>query len=259
MKNKNIKTILLVSFSFVLVLSITSATPQSAYGAKTPKADDVSDNWIAEDQAKASKRAAEVVPFVDKVVDECRLFRQQKLRKMKLSVNDIDNSYFLLDSPIINKEDDQYGPVRFMHSKHAASVGDCSACHHYRPADENALETTRCSACHQESFMSDHPERVGLKAAYHLQCMGCHQEMAEGPVDCIGCHVKKVPDHADFVKLGVNPGAIEVTKECLRCHANAGEDMLSSVHWLWEGPSPYTLCKEKKINHGKRSTAINNY
>jgi len=256
MKNKNIKKIL---FFFLSVFFIACTMPKNAYCAKISETKKSTIEWVAEDQVKAGKRAAEIVPFVDEVLDECRLSRQQKLRDMGLSVKDIETSYFLLDSPIINKEENQYGPVRFMHSKHAVSVGDCSACHHYRPAEKNALETTRCSACHQESFLPDHPERIGLKAAYHLQCMGCHQKAAEGPVDCIGCHGKKVPDHADLVKLDKNPGPIEVTKECLRCHANAGEDMLSSVHWLWEGPSSYTLCKERKINHGKRSTALNNY
>ena len=143
-----------------------------------------SHSWKAVDQEEAKQRAHEVVSFVETVVDECRLCRQQKLRDQGYGIKDITHNYFLLDSPMIKKQEDHYGPVRFMHSKHAARIKDCALCHHYRPTDPDALETTRCSACHQEPFRSDHPERIGLKAAFHLQCMGCHKDMDKGPVDC---------------------------------------------------------------------------
>jgi hypothetical protein len=152
-----------------------------------------------------------VVPFVEAVMDECRLCRQQRLRDKGLGVNDQSESYFLLDSPIIRKTEDHYGPVRFMHAKHAVVTKDCALCHHYRPLDEAATETTRCSACHQEPFQKDHPERLGLKAAYHQQCMGCHQEMNKGPIDCAGCHRKNVPDHKDLIQLAANPEPSQVT------------------------------------------------
>ncbi len=146
-----------------------------------------------------------------------------------------------------------------MHAKHAASLKDCAICHHYRPTDTDAQETTRCSACHQESFRKDHPERLGLKAAYHLQCMECHRRMDQGPVDCIGCHRNNVPDHNKLVQLSGKPEPIEVTAECLRCHKEAGEDMLTTAHWLWRGPSLYTMDHRKEVRHGKATTAINNF
>jgi hypothetical protein len=216
-------------------------------------------DWKAGDQEKAKERAAEVVPFVDTVVKECLLCRQQKLRDMGLSVKDITHNYFLLDSPIIKEREDHYGPVRFMHSKHADAIQDCALCHHARPTDPEAKETVRCSACHQESFRTDHPDRIGLKAAYHQQCVDCHRNMAKGPVDCTGCHKKNVPDHSELVKLPKDPKPWEVTAECLRCHENAGEDMLTTAHWLWKGPSSYTLEHRKEVRHGKATTAVNNF
>jgi hypothetical protein len=232
-----------------------------ALAAAPPADNEESQNsqWQAPDQQAAKKRARQVVPFVDTVIDECLLCRQQKLREAGYGVKDISHSYFLLDSPIIKKQEDLYGPVRFMHSKHAASMQDCAVCHHARPTDANALETTRCSACHQESFRSDHPDRIGLKAAYHLNCMGCHEKMNQGPVDCIGCHRKNVPDHTQLVQLPADPEPTQVTAECLRCHAAAGEDMLSTVHWLWKGHSPYTMEHRKEVQHGKATTALNNF
>ena len=81
----------------------------------------------------------------------------------------------------------------FAHKRHAALINDCSKCHHFRPKDENALETTRCSACHQDSFNTGPSgTHIGLKAAYHQQCIECHQAEAKGPVDCKGCHLEHV-------------------------------------------------------------------
>ena len=215
--------------------------------------------WKAPDQEQAMARAREVVPFVETVIDECLLCRQQKLRDQGLGIEDISDTYFLLESPVIKAKEDHYGPVRFMHAKHAAHTKDCAVCHHYRPTDKNASETTRCSACHQESFSEKHPERVGLKAAYHLACIDCHEQQGKGPVDCLGCHDRNVPDHASLVKLTANPTPWEVTTECLRCHKTAGEDMLKSSHFLWRGESSYTMNHRKAVRHGKASTAVNNF
>ena len=146
-----------------------------------------------------------------------------------------------------------------MHAKHAAGAKDCAACHHYRPTDPNALETTRCSACHQEAFNPEHPERIGLKAAYHIGCMDCHNEMNKGPVDCLGCHQKNVPDHNRLVELSGTPSPDQVTRECLRCHKSQGEDMLKTAHWLWKGPSPNTMEHQKDAMHGKGVDVFNNY
>lgn len=256
---------LLFILTAVFLFSWTAAVfPGNAAAVTSPdnnqqESEAADTEWIAIDQKNAAIRSQEITPFNAEVVDECRLCRQQRLRDMGLNIKNITDSYFLLDSPIIKKTEDHYGPVRFMHSKHAALVQDCALCHHYRPLDENAKETTRCSACHQEPFQKDHPDRIGLKAAYHQQCMECHKERNKGPVDCNGCHQKQVPDHKQLVKLSPNPEPEQVTSECLRCHDNAGEDMLTSVHWLWKGPSSFTLDHRKEVMHGKATTAVNNF
>jgi class III cytochrome C family protein len=236
-----------------------SPAAHAAAAKETPAPEPPATQWTAPDQVAALERAEETVPFVDVVMEECKLCRQMRLREMGLGTKDIPNSYFVLNSPIINKVEDHYGPVRFMHSKHAAQVKDCALCHHYRPLDANAQETTRCSACHQDAFRKDNPERIGLKAAYHQQCLECHKEMNQGPVDCIGCHTKNVPDHAELVQLSGKPEPTEVTQECLRCHKDAGKDMLTTAHWLLKGPSPYTLGHRKEVEIGKGTIATNNF
>jgi len=215
--------------------------------------------WKAPDQEKAKIRAKEVVSFVKEYKDDFKILRRISLMEKGISTKDINDVYFLLDSPIIKKREDHYGSVRFAHKRHATLINDCTECHHYRPKDTSMSETTRCSACHQESFNPDNPERLGLKAAFHQQCIACHQNKQDGPVSCTGCHLKNVPDHKQLVRLPDNPEPSQVTSECLRCHDGVGEDVLKTSHWLWKGPSPYTAKHRKDIQHGKGTTALNNY
>lgn len=218
------------------------------------------EGWTAEDQAKAEELAHKAYPFVKDVLREDLPLRQQRLRSLGIGLKDVKHGYILLDSPYVDTYERKYTPVRFMHAKHAASLGgDCAACHHYRPEDPNAQETVACRACHQDTQVGPDSERIGLKAAYHMQCMNCHERMKEGPVSCEGCHAKRSVDHKELVKLSEDPTAREVTAECLRCHRNAGEDMLDTAHWLWRGPSPYTVEHRRSVMSGKGTTTLNNF
>ena len=67
----------------------------------------------------------------------------------------------------------------------------CQGCHHNSPA---AKKPPQCSSCHGQPFDAKKLDRPGLMAAYHQQCMDCHDKMQlEKPVatDCIACHKKK--------------------------------------------------------------------
>ena len=104
-----------------------------------------------------------------------------------------------------------YGPVEFDHAAHV-SMADCSDCHHHTtgsgPASPNCArchdgveegESVSCSDCHAaEPFGREnleemenpeifHIDKPGLKGAYHLNCVGCHQEL-DGPTGCQDCH-----------------------------------------------------------------------
>ncbi len=219
----------------------------------------LANSWKAPDQEKAKERSKETVPFIKEYVDDCKINRRICLMDAKVSLEDVKDVYFLLDSPVIKEKEDHYEPVRFAHKRHAALTKDCSKCHHFRPKDKDALETTRCSACHQDAFNPERPERIGLKAAYHQQCIACHKDEAKGPTGCKECHLQHVPDHKELVKLPDNADPFQVTAECNRCHDAQAEDMLKTAHWLWKGPSPYTTGHRKDILHGKGTTALNNY
>lgn len=249
---------------FILAVAIVAAllTPSLAQASPghvepVPTVED----FVAPNLEKA-KALAKVVPdFVTEVLIETPYERRQAVLKKGLSVKDVSATYFLLDSPLLKKNDkDLYGPVHFMHGKHIALLDqDCSTCHHLRPKDPKALETTSCGSCHQQAFDQKNPERLGLKAAYHNQCIGCHTERHAGPTGCTECHANNVPDHKELVKLTGKPSPSEVTQECLRCHDKQGEDMLKSAHWLWRGPSPYTVERTKEVMIGKGTTALNNF
>jgi len=205
----------------------------------------------------------------------------------------------ILSSPVINQYSDKYESVRFMHSKHANVLKDCSICHHRISREEGdkygepvtlaKLQEMKempnsCASCHDHPFNPKQLHTPGLKGAYHQLCMDCHKEseqvphvrgpilysaMVRGPVvrildtraptDCLACHPKKVPDHKDLVKLEEEADALAVTKNCLSCHENEGKAILKTSHWNWHGPSPYTVGHEKRNDMGKRHNTINNF
>ena len=205
----------------------------------------------------------------------------------------------ILSSPVINRYSDLYEPVRFMHSKHANVLGDCTICHHRMPRGEGDVygeplsmaqlrqreaEPEACAVCHKEPFSPKDLGTPGLKGAYHRLCMDCHQEseqvphlrgpiiysaMVRGPIartldtraptDCLACHAKKVPNHNQLVKLSSRVDALAVTRNCLSCHQTEGEAILKTAHWNWHGPSPYTVGHEKRIDLGKKFNTINNF
>lgn len=106
-----------------------------------------------------------------------------------------------------------YAPVTFGHAQHIKRERDCAVCHHHTngaPASEDRclrchrggheVKTMACPDCHAlEPFSAPavngkfrnnpnfHQDKPGLKAAYHLSCIGCHNKRG-GPVACSGCH-----------------------------------------------------------------------
>ena len=52
---------------------------------------------------------------------------------------------------------------------------------------------------------------------------------------------EKPSDPSDHTQHMVGPylDGASVTKDCLKCHQEEGEDILSSSHWLWKGSTPF--------------------
>ena len=67
----------------------------------------------------------------------------------------------------------------------------CQGCHHHSPPAEKPPE---CSSCHGETIEGADAFRPGLVAAFHQQCIGCHNSMGMAKPaarDCNACHVEK--------------------------------------------------------------------
>ena len=109
----------------------------------------------------------------------------------------------------IDSISDQYGPVTLPHAQiadaldsgiadsalaqafHSSRLTLCQGCHHNSQPSENP---PACRSCHSRPFAPERPKRMGLKAAYHAQCMDCHQRMqiAEpANTDCTACHERQ--------------------------------------------------------------------
>jgi hypothetical protein len=67
----------------------------------------------------------------------------------------------------------------------------CQGCHHNSPA---SAKPPQCSSCHAKSSEMPNLTRPGLMAAYHQQCIQCHDKMGlEKPAsrECTACHAKR--------------------------------------------------------------------
>ena len=143
-----------------------------------------------------------------------------------------------------------YEKVDFNHSKHVTVVKDCAECHHHTTG--TLIEDPNCVRCHQNSgatavvsckgchkaqpFSAEalrekgkntktyHIDKVGLKAAYHQSCMGCHAK-AGGPTGCQDCHVRKKTGDAFY-----NAGTFAPAPRRDKGKATAIESMCRAGH-----------------------------
>jgi hypothetical protein len=96
----------------------------------------------------------------------------------------------------------KYEPSRFPHKKIVAALDQgvqesrlarrfhqktgtlCAGCHHHSPPD---TRVPSCRSCHSTAA---HPEKdlPDLTAAYHRQCIGCHQAIGHQAQGCTDCH-----------------------------------------------------------------------
>lgn len=65
----------------------------------------------------------------------------------------------------------------------------CQSCHHHTPLSS---KPPKCETCHSDPFFRENKLKSALKGVYHVQCIGCHNEMKlQKPKGCEGCHKKK--------------------------------------------------------------------
>jgi len=191
-------------------------------------------------------------------------------------------NFYLLNSEVLGAKSDDYEPVGFAHRIHdELTEGDCGVCHHryaMAPGDRVGVDIKdlhapmdikmggacaschndmaknppqSCSRCHGLPNEPDSPSRIGLKGAYHRQCIGCHERQlkpASAPTECASCHHPWTPDHSTLVALNGKPTPQDVTRNCLSCHPKVGQDILRTAHWNWKGYSPTLKGYEHRID-----------
>ena len=191
-------------------------------------------------------------------------------------------NYYVLSSVVLGGLSDDYEPVRFSHRIHdGLAGGDCGSCHHRQgmaEGDRVGVDIKElhegmgmkmggpCASCHDDMAKNppqsctrchglpnepDAPSRIGLKGAYHRQCIGCHERQlkpAFAPTECAACHHPWTPSHSTLVGFPGKPNPQEVTRSCLSCHPNVGQDVLKTVHWNWKGYSPTLKGYEHRID-----------
>lgn len=128
------------------------------------------------------------------------------------------------DRITISSIQNYYAAVEFNHADHINTLRDCGLCHHHTTGvqvtdpncvrchkNSSAQPVVSCKGCHQaEPFTSEtinrekvqnpplyHLDKPGLKGAYHLSCLGCHQKMS-GPTGCQDCHTRNESGDAMF-------------------------------------------------------------
>ena len=114
-----------------------------------------------------------------------------------------------------------YEKVQFNHAGHIRLVQDCAECHHHTTGtlvedancvrchkNSGATAVVACKGCHaaqtfsaaalrEKDKNSYHMDKLGLKGAYHRNCMGCHRKSG-GPTGCQDCHALKQAGQAFY-------------------------------------------------------------
>lgn len=64
-------------------------------------------------------------------------------------------------------------------------------------------------------------------------------------------------DHTALIEGPFETGS-DVTRECLRCHETAGQEMLETAHWQWQSDPVMVPGRDEPVATGKKNT-INNF
>jgi hypothetical protein len=77
----------------------------------------------------------------------------------------------------------------------------CEGCHHQSQAEAESRKGKPpfCRNCHEISFDLQNINRPRLLAAYHRQCLGCHEKMGLKQTACKDCHKEKAMQPKDIL------------------------------------------------------------
>ena len=159
---------------------------------------------------EASCAKCHMMPLTEPVKTLTPEYENALASEMLKSRKPVTGTYPQSDIPdrvVIKKLSKKYEPVDLPHRKmvnalvkriegnklaeyfHNDEATVCKGCHHNSPASK---KPPQCGDCHGRTADEKNPLKPGIIAAYHQQCMGCHQEMGiKKPVGCTECHAEK--------------------------------------------------------------------
>jgi len=140
-------------------------------------------------------------PSEGKIIEKAPtpLFQDKEKVPEKLQLKVLEREFKPAEIPhlkIVNKLvalSNESSLARWFHATKEQTL--CSGCHHRSELQQAAIKAPKCSTCHNRSFDPKALGRPGLSAAYHRQCIGCHEAMNQKPaaLECVKCHPAKEP------------------------------------------------------------------
>ena len=117
------------------------------------------------------------------------IYRQEDIPE-KVVIGLLSNEYQPSELPhrkIVNALWEKQKDNRLAAAFHTEEATLCQGCHHNSPPSKTP---PKCVSCHSADVKSAKDGRLGLKAAYHQQCMTCHARMNQKPAEteCADCH-----------------------------------------------------------------------
>ncbi|MBI5252067.1 MAG: cytochrome c3 family protein [Desulfomonile tiedjei] len=170
-----------------------------------------------EDAPKSSCLVCHRGPSEGKPIDAAPfplLFDKEKVPE-KLLIKTLEKEFKPADFPHqkimakLSRISNESSLARVFHS----ALGEnalCSGCHHKTdPSAAQAKKVPTCTSCHSQPFDPRELGKPGILAAYHRQCIGCHESMKQKPaaLECAKCHQEKEgPKIAGATTMGVPKG-----------------------------------------------------
>ena len=148
----------------------------------------------------------------DRLEEQLGAVAKQHLAEKAAAIKPLSPSE-MPETVTIGSLSNEFGPSVFPHRKiyeallsgtadsnlasafHTTPTTLCAACHHNSP-QSGLMTPPACASCHaaQADKKAVEANKPSLKAAYHQQCMACHDRMGvtkPANTDCTGCHAKK--------------------------------------------------------------------
>ncbi|MCF8086015.1 MAG: cytochrome c family protein [Desulfohalobiaceae bacterium] len=154
-------------------------------GDQAPTADEVAD-MDAENRQKTARL------FVDARDTTLKLYNREDIPE-NVTIDVLADEYKAAEMPhrrivLAMAEDIEENKMAGYFHREKGTL--CQGCHHNSPASK---DPPTCRSCHGKPFNEKDPLKPGLQAAYHQQCMNCHEAMnLDEPAnrDCTACHEK---------------------------------------------------------------------